>query len=128
MQKQPEIFISTSDLARLEAQLEAAKLPLELATALENELDRATVVDYKDMPDDVVSIGRRVTFKIVDTDRMFTKTLCLPTDTDKYTDSISVFAPIGSALLGLKAGQSIQWQTQRGQQSVEIVEVNAKAI
>ncbi|GAA6184947.1 MULTISPECIES: nucleoside diphosphate kinase regulator [Alteromonadaceae] len=124
MQNKPEIFISTSDLAMLEEQLEASKLPEELVAALEDELARATVIDGKNMPEDVVTIGKQVTFKILDSDKLFTKTLCLPADTAKHADSISVFAPIGSALLGLRAGQSIDWQTQRGQQSVQIVQVN----
>ncbi|MFA3791280.1 GreA/GreB family elongation factor [Aliiglaciecola sp. SL4] len=127
MQQQPDIFISTSDLAMLENQLEVSKLPEELVTALENELARATIIDNKDMPNDVVTIGKRVTFKIADSNSLFTKTLCLPADTIKHADSISVFAPIGSALLGLRTGQSINWQTQAGQKSVEIVAVNANA-
>jgi regulator of nucleoside diphosphate kinase len=126
MEKQPDIIISTADLAELEYQLERSKLPPEFISAIENELDRATVVATKDLPEDVVAIGSQVTFKILDTQRTFTKTLCLPADTIKFEDSISVFAPIGAALIGLRTGQSIKWQTQRGQQSVEIVKVNGK--
>ena len=126
MEKQPDIIISKADLAELEYQLERSKLPAEFIRAIENELDRATVVASKDLPVDVVAIGSQVTFNILDTQKTFTKTLCLPADTIKFEDSISVFAPIGAALIGLRTGQCIKWQTQRGQQSVEIVKVNGK--
>ncbi|MEH6713513.1 MAG: nucleoside diphosphate kinase regulator [Paraglaciecola polaris] len=125
METQPDIIISTADLAELEFQLERSKLPSDVIRAIENELDRATIVACKDLPENVVAIGSQVTFKILDTQRTFTKTLCLPADTIKFEDSISVFAPIGSALIGLSTGQSIKWQTQRGQQSVEIIDVSS---
>jgi regulator of nucleoside diphosphate kinase len=124
--EQAEIIISTADLAELEYQLERTKLPAEFAHALENEIERATIVLRKDLPGNVVALGSQVTFKILDTQRKFTKTLCLPADTTQFEDSISVFAPIGSALLGLRTGQCIRWQTQRGERSVEIVKVNGK--
>lgn len=127
METPPEIIISLADLAELERQLDVAKLPAEFVNALENELARAKIVQSKDMPDDVVSIGSQVTFKILETERVFTKTLCFPAEMAKYEDSISIFAPVGSALLGLSTGQRIDWQMQRGQQTVEIIHVNGKA-
>ncbi|WP_339724406.1 GreA/GreB family elongation factor [uncultured Paraglaciecola sp.] len=126
MEKQPDIIISKADLMELENQLERSKLPIEFICALEQELDRATIVSSKDLPEDVVALGSQVTFKILDTQKTFTKTLCLPADTIKFDDSISVFAPIGAALIGLQTGQCIKWQTQRGLQSVEIVNVKGK--
>ena len=126
MEKQPDIIISTADLAELEYQLERSKLPVDAIRAIENELDRATIVACKDLPENVVAIGSQVTFKILDSQKVFTKTLCLPHDSVKFEDSFSVFAPIGSALIGLSTGQCIKWQTQRGQQSVEIIKVESR--
>ena len=124
LRKQPDIMISATDLAVLEQQLENSPLPRELARAIEHEIDRATIVPFKDLPENVVALGSHVTFKIQNTQQTFTKTLCLPANVSKFEDSISIFAPIGSALLGLKTGQSIQWETQRGLQSVKIIQVN----
>ena len=126
MSKQPNIIISQADLTALENQLERAVLPREFVRALEHELDRAKIVDSKKMPEDVVTMGSQVTFKILDTQKTFTKTLCFPAESAKYADSISVFAPIGAAIIGLRAGQSIKWQIQGGEQSVEIVKVRSK--
>ncbi|MBU2918085.1 nucleoside diphosphate kinase regulator [Psychrosphaera sp. F3M07] len=126
MEKQPEIIISTVDLEKIEYQLERSQLSEELMNALEEELARASIVAHKEMPVGVVMLESQVTFKVVATDRTFTKTLCLPNDLSKYEDSISIFAPIGSAILGLSAGQKISWQIQGKPQAVEIVEVNNK--
>ncbi|MBU2870819.1 nucleoside diphosphate kinase regulator [Colwellia sp. E2M01] len=123
METQPDIIISTTDLAALEDQIEKSNLSHEQVEALEDELARATIVKSKDMPEDVVMIGSQVTFKIVASQKVFTKTLCFAHDVTKFEDSISIFAPIGSALLGLRTGQCIQWQTQQGLQSVEIINV-----
>ncbi|TYK64452.1 GreA/GreB family elongation factor [Colwellia echini] len=123
MEEQPEITISTVDLAALELQIEKSNLPHDLVAALEDELARATIVKSKDMPTNVVMIGSQVTFKILASQKIFTKTLCFAHDIAKYDDSISIFAPIGSALLGLRTGQCIKWQTQQGLQSVEIIDV-----
>ena len=84
METQPDIIISTADLAELEFQLERSKLPSDVIRAIENELDRATIVACKDLPENVVAIGSQVTFKILDTQRTFTKTLCLPAATIKF--------------------------------------------
>ncbi|MBU2976735.1 nucleoside diphosphate kinase regulator [Alteromonas sp. C1M14] len=126
MQSKPDITISYEDLREIEKQLEEVDLPEEMYDALEDELARANVVKTKDMPKDVISIGSQVTFKIFKSEKCFTKTLCLPFDMNKYPDGISVFAPIGSALLGLKRGQSIHWMTQNGKQKIDILEVKRK--
>lgn len=124
MKKQPEIIISTADLAELEFQIARIKQPDESIKALEDELARATIVSVKSIPSNVVTIDSQVTFKVSGSGRTFTKTLCLASCMDKYDDSISIFAPIGSAIIGLSKGQSIEWQIQGVQQSVEIVNVN----
>ena len=121
--EQPDIIISTADLAELERQLEQCKLPDDVITAIENELSRAKILPHKEMPNNVVTLGSQVTFKILDTQKTFTKTLCLPADTDKFEDSISIFAPVGSAIIGLSTGQRIKWKTLGTQQSVEVIDV-----
>lgn len=123
MEKKPKITISLTDLAEIERQLEKRTLPAELVDALEDELARAKILPNREMPSNVVAIGSQVKFKVIETDMTFTKTLCLPEDISKYDDGISVFAPIGSAIIGLSTGQRINWQIQRSLQTVEIIEV-----
>ncbi|HEY9033026.1 MAG TPA: nucleoside diphosphate kinase regulator [Pseudomonadales bacterium] len=102
MSKKPALILSSLDVERLEALLE--KTP---NTALEEELDRARVVEPAKMPADRVTMNSTVCFRLAGGDS-FCKTLVYPKDASK-PDSISVMAPVGSALLGLKTGSSIDW-------------------
>ncbi|RXS42961.1 transcription elongation factor GreAB [Idiomarina sp. 29L] len=123
METKPKITISTFDLAVIEHSMEETRLPPEFLDELEAELARAEVLDPKDMPENVASLNKQVTFKVLETGKVFTKTLTAPDQVDKYEDSLSVFAPLGAALIGLSVGQTIQWKTNRGLQSVEIIHV-----
>ena len=123
MAQLPPVIISTLDLARLEALLE--KQPdSDAVRRLEDELERATVVAPQDMPDNIVTMNSVIRFSMNRTDETFTKTLCFPRDMDGSKDKISVLAPIGSALLGLAVGQSIEWPGPNGKPlTVTITEV-----
>lgn len=123
MAQLPPVIISTLDLARLEALLE--KQPdSDAVRQLEDELERATVVAPQDMPDNIVTMNSVIRFSMARSDETFTKTLCFPRDMDGSKDKISVLAPIGSALLGLAVGQSIEWPGPNGKPlTVTITEV-----
>ena len=123
METKPKITISTFDLAVIEHSMEETRLPPEFLDELEAELARAEVLEPAEMPENVASLNKQVTFKVLETGKVFTKTLTAPDQVDKYEDSLSVFAPLGAALIGLSVGQSIQWKTNRGLQSVEIIHV-----
>ncbi|WP_342807732.1 GreA/GreB family elongation factor [Alteromonas sp. M12] len=117
---QPNIIISRTDLAAVEHLLERTKLSDDCALAIENELDRAIIVSLNELPKNVVALGCKVSFEILDTQKRFIKTLCLPTETHLFEDPISVLTPIGTALLGLTKGQCIKWQTQKGMRTVQV--------
>ena len=46
-----------------------------------------------------------------------------PREADSTRGHISVLAPIGSALLGLRVGQSIEWDLPKGRKRVRVVEI-----
>jgi regulator of nucleoside diphosphate kinase len=46
-----------------------------------------------------------------------------PKDADPARHHVSVLAPIGSALLGLKVGQQIEWQLPAGRRRISVVEI-----
>lgn len=117
------IVVSSLDMDRIEALLEKMpRLTPELAQ-LEEELDRATIVEPTAMPGDVVSMNSTVRFKFAGDDKVFEKTLVYPHEL-KSDEHISIFAPVGSALLGLAVGQSLEWPLPNGHtRTVEILEV-----
>ncbi len=108
MTTQPDIIVSSLDLQRLEALLAGLGGSRPEAIALQDELDRAYVVAPEQMPPDVVSMNSTVRFEIEESGEAFTRTLVYPHQTGQ-PDAISILAPVGTALLGLKIGSTIEW-------------------
>jgi regulator of nucleoside diphosphate kinase len=83
---------------------------------LQRELDRATVVSSEAVPPDVVTMGSRVRYVDEATGLRRTMRLVYPGEANQSQCKISVLASIGSALLGLSIGQSIEWAFPNGDQ------------
>ena len=110
MDKQPPLVLSSRDVKRLERLLDSdAYRNLPGIDALQNEIDRASVVAPADVPAGVVTMNSTVRFCDDSTDANYELTLVYP-DAVRSPDTVSVLAPVGSALLGLSVGQSIAWQ------------------
>ena len=108
------IIVSNAEYERLTdlANASIERLP-EVAQELLDELERAEIVEDKDVPGDVVRMGSTVTFK---SDDGHTRTLKLVYPADESLDEhrISVMTPVGVALIGLGTGQSISWTARDG--------------
>jgi regulator of nucleoside diphosphate kinase len=77
--------------------------------ALRRELDRAEVVEPREIPPDVITMNSTARFVDEVSGKEFELTLVYPDDTHLTHGTVSVLAPVGSALLGLSVGQSIEW-------------------
>jgi regulator of nucleoside diphosphate kinase len=121
----PHIVVSERDAERLEALL--AKLPpgsFPGKEALEAELERAELVAPEEVPPDVVTMNSTIRFRVESSDEEFTLRLVYPKDVDESGGTISVLAPVGSALLGLKQGDEIEWpRPGGGTLKVKLVEI-----
>jgi len=76
---------------------------------LQGELARAIVVSDEAVPADVVTMDSRVAYTDESTGVSREITLVYPHESDGTQGRVSVLAPVGTALLGLSAGQSIEW-------------------
>lgn len=115
MNAKPKIVISSLDAERLEKLLES--LPHNAfpgKDALEAELARADVVEPEDIPANVVTMNSTVRFQVESSKEEFTLTLVYPKDLDSSGSKISILAPVGSALLGLSQGDTIEWPKPGG--------------
>lgn len=115
MASQPNILISSLDADRLEKLIEslpASSFPGK--KELEAELERADVVDPKEMPSTVVTMNSEVLFKVDSSAEEFCLTLVYPNHVDASGKTISILAPVGSALLGLSIGDEIEWPKPGG--------------
>lgn len=111
----PEIIVSSLDLERLEGLLAApAARGRNDLDGLRAELERADVREPEDMPADVITMNSRARFREETSGREYELTLAYPKDADSTAGKVSVFSPAGSALLGLAAGQAIDWRTPEG--------------
>lgn len=106
------IHLKQSDMDRLTTLIE--RHPSPAAEALDEELTRAQIWPDADYPGDCVAMGNRVRFEDIDTGKQTEVTLVYPHEADVDTMKISVLSPVGSALIGLRIGDSIDWPTGNG--------------
>jgi regulator of nucleoside diphosphate kinase len=128
--RKPAITVTRSDHERLSGLADSisTRNPA-VADQLASELDRARVVDDRRISADVVRMGSRLRFT-TDAGEDRTVTLVFPGDANIAEGKISVLTPIGAALIGLSAGQSIDWTSLDGRThrlTVESVELPVPA-
>lgn len=115
MNSRPKIIISSLDAERLEKLLDSLpKGSFPGKEELEAELTRADIVDPEDIPSTVITMNSTVKFKVESSPEDFTLTLVYPKDLDASSNKISILAPVGSALIGLSVGDTIEWPKPGG--------------
>lgn len=113
-QRKPAITMTRSDHERLSrlAETYTARNP-DVADELLAELDRARIVEDGRIASDVVRMGSTLRFTSdLGEDRRVS--LVFPGEADIAEGRISILTPIGAALIGLSAGQSIDWTARDG--------------
>jgi regulator of nucleoside diphosphate kinase len=112
----PRITLTVRDHEKLSslARAAAGTMP-DIAAALTEELDRAHVAASGRHPDNIVCMGCEVEFRDDLTGKTQTVTLVYPEEADISKGRISVLTPIGTALIGLRAGGAITWETRSGE-------------
>lgn len=109
----PQIYLTQNDMNRLLKLVEAP--PGKRFEKLESELVRANVVAREKIPEDLVTMNSRVIFENETTRERREIMLVYPGRADIDAGRISVLVPIGTALLGLRVGQSIHWELPSGE-------------
>jgi len=124
MQNMPPIIITSLDQARLERLFSSRSYSqLPGIDALIDEIDRASVVEPTEVPPDVITMNSTIRFVDDANGSEYQLTLVYP-DEAGAQDTISIAAPVGSALLGLSVGQSIMWQVPGGRElNLRVLEV-----
>ena len=119
------LIISELDQARLKRLLEEAIYgiaePDDSFRVLQAELARATVVASRELPDDVISMRSRVLIVLDGKEKEFS--LVYPDEANRTAGKLSILSPIGTAIIGYRAGDVINWPTPSGLKRIEIREV-----
>jgi len=125
--KPSSIYVTEPDYHRLSALIETTRerngVDIEYLKKLEAELDRAEIVDPKDIPDDVITMRSRVRLQDLVTGEANTYSLVFPTEADFNEGKISILAPVGTAILGYKSGDTIEWSVPSGLRRIKVDEV-----
>lgn len=110
----PSIVINKTDHVRL-AQLANGLLERkpELVEELLTELDRARVVEAAETLRNTVQMGSSLEYR-TEHGQSRHVTLVYPAEADIAQGKVSILTPIGTALLGLRAGQSIDFVANDG--------------
>lgn len=109
----PTLTVSRFDLERLERLLDRVGGGGNL-DLLRQELDRAEVVEPCDVPPDVVTMNSQVRVRDEATGEESDLRLVFPAASDAEKGAVSILAPIGSALLGLRVSAAIKWPMPDG--------------
>jgi regulator of nucleoside diphosphate kinase len=111
MAMKPSITISSADLNRIESVLASASSKRHPALdQLRDELDCAKIVEPVDMPSGIITMNSSARCVDETSGKKYHFTLVHPSDANVDQDRVSILSTMGSAMLGLAEGQSIEWE------------------
>ena len=90
---------------------------------LKDKLGRAEVIDCSTVKCDRVVFGVAVTVVDLDTDEEATYQLLGQEEADVKNGTISIFSPLGKAMIGKNVGDEINVKTPSGLRQLEIMEI-----
>ncbi|NLJ76665.1 MAG: nucleoside diphosphate kinase regulator [Peptococcaceae bacterium] len=122
-----QIFITEKDKIKLQKLINEAKefhpSSEVYLNNLEQELDRAQLVDSQKVPHDVITMHSKVLLRDIDSGEEMIYTLVYPNEANIMEDKISVLAPVGTAIIGLREKDAIDWKIPSGMVRLEVKEI-----
>lgn len=119
-----KIYITDFDLKRLKKLLENSRTLGDRKNPyleqLRKEVEKALVLPSKDIPDDVVTMNSTVSLVDLDSNKESVYTLVFPEEADSTAGKISILAPVGTALLGYRVGDVIEWDVPAGKRRLKL--------
>lgn len=125
--KKRKIYITEKDKSKLKnlfrATIGVNSNDLSNMRELLEEIERAEVASDDNINENVITMNSTVVVKDIDTDREFEYTIVYPEHADSSKNKISVLAPVGTALLGYKVGDIIEWKVPAGKRRFLIQQI-----
>ncbi len=125
--RRPPLLLSRLDVERIEELLDQPQFRGLNTDALRGELERADVVEPAAVPANVMTMNSTARVRVQDAElgaHEHELTLVYPRDADGSAHKVSIFAPVGSALLGLRVGEAIDWPMPGGRTArLEVLEI-----
>ena len=122
-----DIYITDYDSIRLKELLQvgisSAERDRRSLETLQGELDRAHIVEPSAVPHDVVTMNSRVRLTDLETNEELVYTVVFPSKANVEQRKISILAPIGTAILGYRVGDTVEWIVPHGVRRLRIEEI-----
>lgn len=121
------IYVTKFDMDRLTELIDGLRAVPKANQAnldlLEKELYRALLVEPQEIPQDTVTMNSRVSVTDVASGEKATYTLVFPSAANIATGKLSILAPLGTALLGYRTGDIVEWPVPSGRRKLRIEEI-----
>lgn len=91
---------------------------------LSRELESAIIVERENLPNEVIRLNSEVKLNIKPENRFLSVKLVMPSSSDIKKNSISIFSPLGAALIGYQKGDTVDWEVPAGMKTFQILEVD----
>ena len=128
MSDKNKIYISEFDMKRLKGLIKFAeerwdKRVVKYLEELDGELDRAEIVKPEEIPTNVITMNS--TFRLIDLDsgEELVYTLVFPANANSTNGRISILAPVGTAVLGYRVGDTVEWPVPAGLKKLRVEEI-----
>ncbi len=118
-----QIIITSVDSQRLQSRIKESQARSESIMKLNEEIERAKIVEPQKVPKDVITMHSRVKIHNMDLNKSMEVQLVYPEEADIKQQKVSVFAPIGTALLGFRKGDIIEWEVPKGKTMIKIEDI-----
>ncbi len=90
---------------------------------LEQEIDRAKRIEPRKIGPDFVTMNSEVEVIDLASGRVMTFKLVYPQDADFKNNRLSVLSPLGSALIGYREGDEVEFRVPAGTKKVKITRI-----
>ncbi|NLE07148.1 MAG: nucleoside diphosphate kinase regulator [Parcubacteria group bacterium] len=117
------IYITKNDYEKLMSLINEKSSYDEHDKNLLAELGRATIVASQEIPNDVITMNSLVIFSDTQSGNQLEYWLVFPEDADITQKKISIFSPIGCALLGYKIGDLIEVDIPGGKKKLKVEKI-----
>ncbi len=121
---QPLIYITKTDEEKLRDLISKSQYSEYRGSPylkmLAGELDKAQVVDSREIPPDVITLNSTVQLIDLESNDEMIYTLVFPEEANVSEGKISVLAPIGTGMLGYRVGDTFEWDTPGGKRSIRV--------
>jgi len=123
-----KIYLTEFDVKRLKGLIKFAeerwdKRVLRYLRELDEELDRADIVKAEEIPTDVITMNSSFRVHDMDSGEEAVYTLVFPANADSASGKISILAPVGTAMLGYRVGDTVEWEVPGGLKRLKIEEI-----